>query len=138
VPDEDFSGTDTFSYTASDGDDDSPAAQVTINVAAIDDPPMIVLPAEFMDPNNVAERPVGQAIDFTILVEDPDDSDYVFQLDLEDSGIPAGAAQPTVDPETGQLLWTPTVAGRFEIRVIVVNGQFEADQETFLIDIVTG
>jgi VCBS repeat-containing protein len=138
VPDEDFSGTDSFSYIASDGEDDSPAAEVTIDVAAVEDPPMIVLPAEFTDPDDVAMRLVGQPIDFTVLVEDPDDSDYIFQLDLEHSGIPAGAAVPTIDPATGQFQWTPTAPGVFEIRVIVVNGQFEANQETFLIEIVTG
>jgi VCBS repeat-containing protein len=137
TPDADFAGTDTFSYRASDGEDDSAPADVVINVTPVEDPPAIVLPAEFTDPANVPERTVGQAIDFTVDVEDPDDSDYVFQLDLEASGIPDGQAMPTIDPETGRFLWTPTATGRFEIRVIVVNGEGEADQETFLIDIVS-
>lgn len=138
VPDENFSGTDTFRYVANDGEEDSEPADVTINVMPVEDPPTIVLPAEFTDPENVAVRTVGETIEFTVAVEDPDDSDYVFQLDLEDSGIPEGEALPTIDPAVGQFVWTPTAAGRFEIRVIVVNGEFEADQETFLIDIVAG
>jgi hypothetical protein len=38
-PDTDFNGTDTFSYTASDADDTSEPAQVTITLQAVNDPP---------------------------------------------------------------------------------------------------
>jgi hypothetical protein len=79
---------------------------------------------------------VGQTIDFTVAVSDPDDSGYEFQVDLESSGIPTGEALPMIDASTGRFLWTPSSTGRFQIRVIVVNGDGEANQETFLIDIV--
>lgn len=134
-PEANFEGEDTFSYVANDGVDDSPITDVTINVVAVEDPPMMILPTEFTDPENVASRPLGEIIDFDVFVIDPDDSDYVFQLDLEASGIPAGQALPTIDLNTGRFLWTPTAAGRFTIRVIVVDGEGEADQETFMIDI---
>ena len=137
VPDANYNGTDSFSYRANDGGDDSQPANVTINIASVEDPPMIVLPVEFTDPQNVPSRIVGQTIDFTVTVVDPDDSDYVFLLDLEASGIPEEAAMPTIDPNTGRFLWTPNATGRFAIRVIVVDGESEADQETFLIDIVS-
>ena len=52
------------------------------------------------------------------------------------AAIPEDAAMPTIDPVTGVITWTPTATGRFAIRVIVVNGDREADQETFLVDIV--
>ena len=83
------------------------------------------------------QRPVNAAINFAVSVNDPDDADYVFQLDLESSVIPAGAAQPTIDPTSGAFRWTPSTTGRFELRIIVVNGNGWANQQTFLIDIVS-
>ena len=44
---------------------------------------------------------------------------------------------PVIDPATGEITWTPSVAGGpFEIRVIVVNQNRFADQETFLVNIL--
>ncbi len=136
TPNADFNGVDSFSYVANDGLIESNIGTVVVNVVPTDDPALIVLPTEFTDSNNVAQRIVGQTIDFTVTLEDVDDSDYVFQLDLESSGIPDGEAVPTIASDTGRFLWTPSSSGRFEIRVIVVNGDGEANQETFLVDIM--
>ena len=136
TPNAEFSGTDTFSYRVDDGDLESNVGTVTVTVAEVDDPVAVALPAEFTEPSTVAQRTVGQTIDFTVAVSDPDDSAYGFQLDLESSGIPTGEALPTIDASTGRFLWTPSSTGRFQIRVIVINGDGEANQETFLIDIL--
>jgi VCBS repeat-containing protein len=136
TPDPNFNGTDMFSYRASDGAADSLVAAVTITVVAVEDPFDLVLPAEFSDPENIPSRLVGQAIDFTALVNDADNEQYTFFLDLEESGIPNGTALPTIDLSSGQFQWTPTAAGRFTIRVIAVSDDGEADQETFVIDIL--
>jgi gliding motility-associated-like protein len=40
MPDQDFFGTDTFTYTATDGIDTTPATLVTINVIPVNDPPI--------------------------------------------------------------------------------------------------
>ena len=92
---------------------------------------------EFTDSANVAQRSVGQAIEFTVDVEDVDNETLVFQLDLESSGIPDGAALPTIDSSSGSFQWTPTATGEFEIRVIVINEDGEANQETFPLEIIS-
>lgn len=135
TPDANYAGGDMFRYAASDGSLESTPVDVAIQVEPIEDFAVIVLPEEFTDPNQAAQRTVGELIDFTVIVIDPDDDDNLFQLDLEASGIPAGAATPTIDPTSGQFLWTPTATGEFAITVIVVNGEFEANQEMFMIQI---
>ena len=70
-------------------------------------------------------------------VEDVDDDTFAFQLDLESSGIPDGVAVPTIDSSTGEFEWTPTETGEFEIRVIVVSEDGGANQETFVVRIVS-
>lgn len=136
VPDADYAGIDTFTYTANDGTQTSNVGAVTINITEIDDPGRIILPVEFSNPNQVPTRKVGEEFTVDVDVEDIDDDDYGFQLDLEASGIPSNAAMPVIDPGTGEITWIPTATGRFAIRVIVVNGDREADQETFLVDIL--
>jgi hypothetical protein len=136
TPATDFSGKDTFSYQGRDGQGASSVGTVTISVPA-SAPPVAVLPAEFTDAATVAQRTVGATVDFTVGVENVHGSSCVFQLDLEHSGIPDGQTLPAIDSGTGRFLWTPSSTGRFEIRVIVVKANGEADQQSFLIDIVS-
>ena len=136
TPEADFSGTDSFTYTSNDGATDSDYATVTIDLLEVDDPAVVTLPDEFTDSTTVAQKVVGEKIEFIVAVEDADDDDYVFLLDLESSGIPDDAAMPTIGSESGQFEWTPSALGQFEIRVIVVNGDGEANQETFVVEII--
>lgn len=136
TPNADFFGSDSFRYVANDGSANSEPATVSIEVTSVDDPSTIVIPQEFLDENNPGTRSMGDPISFEISVEDVDDSGYILQLDLEDSGIPESAAMPTIQPATGLFEWTPDSTGLFEIRVIAVNGPEAADQETFFINIV--
>ena len=138
TPEIDFAGSDSFTYAVSDGFSDSDLATVSLSVADVDDPAAIVLPIEFIDSANVAQRPVGETIEFTVKAEDIDDETPVFQLDLESSGIPDGAALPTIDSSSGEFQWTPTATGEFEIRVIVINEDGEANQESFPLEVISG
>jgi ELWxxDGT repeat protein/VCBS repeat-containing protein len=138
TPEIDFAGSDSFTYTASDGFSDSELSTVSLSVADVDDPAAIVLPVEFIDSANVAQRSVGETIEFTVKAEDIDDETPVFQLDLESSGIPDGAALPTIDSSSGAFQWTPTATGAFEICVIVINEGGEANQESFPLEVISG
>lgn len=106
----------------------------TLAVEAEDDPGTLTLPPEFSG-TSIPQRGVGTTIAFTATVTDLDDHDYVFQLDLEASGLPASAAQPTINAQTGRFEWTPSVTGTFEIRILAVNGNGYVNQETFRIQI---
>jgi hypothetical protein len=109
-------------------------AERTIQVSAVDDPGSLQLPAEFSSSTPV-QRMLGTPIDFTAMVLDLDDNDYVFMLDLEGSGIPQTATQPVINATTGRFQWTPTTTGTFTIRIIAVNGAGFADQETFVVEV---
>ena len=75
---------------------------------------------------------VGEAISFTAEGFDPDNS-FIYQLDIDESGISAAAEQPTIDSETGAFTWNPSETGVFPIRVIAINDVGDADQEEFTI-----
>ena len=121
-------------FLVSDGELEG-TAQRTVAVQAVDDVGNLTLPGEFSDPAVPVERSIGTLVEFTAEFSDPD-NDVVFQLDLEESGIPAGVALPTIDLNTGRFRWTPTVTGQFVIRVIAVVDNGFVDQETFILRIV--
>ncbi len=124
----------TFSFTVNDGSATA-SATATMTVVPVDDPGNLVLPAEFSG-GNIPTRGVNVPFSFVATIEDADGTgDYLFQLDLEDSRIPTNANQPTIDAN-GVFTWTPSVSGRYEIRIIATNADGFTDQETFEIDIV--
>ena len=64
APDADFSGTDTFGYTAADGNGGTSVASVTVHVAAVNDPPLAL--------DDGASTPEDTAVDIAVLVNDLD------------------------------------------------------------------
>lgn len=123
-------------FTVSDGAQLG-TAQRTIRVVAVDDPGNLTLPSPFGNSGTTVQRTINTLIEFTAMVNDPDNTDYVFSLDLDQSGIPQDGAQPTINSSTGRFTWTPNRTGVFTIRVIATNGNGFADQETFRIEITS-
>ncbi len=124
----------TFSFEVDDG---SATATTTVmmTVVPVDDPGNLILPAEFSG-GNIPTRSLNVPFSFMATIEDADGTgDYIFQLDLEDSQIPTNANQPSIDAN-GLFSWTPSVTGRYEIRIIATNMDGFTDQETFSVDIV--
>ncbi len=95
TPAEDFSGTDSFTYRANDGELDSNIATVTITVNPVNDAPVLA-PIGNM---TVVE---GQTLGFMAEATDVDAGD-VLTYSLTDA--PAGAS---IDPVTGVFTFTPT------------------------------
>lgn len=80
TPNLNFNGTDRFTFKVNDGDKDSAAATVTINVRPVNDPPVLTVPGA----QTVSE---GQTISFIVSASDPDST----KLTITASDLPVGA-----------------------------------------------
>ena len=118
----------------------SGSASLTLSVVEVDDPVQVIIPEQFGNPASPFSYIIDGStpIEFTVTLTDTDDplDDYVLILDVEDSGIPAEAPQPMINPTTGEFSWTPTTAGEFVLRVIAVNSAGEANSELIHINVV--
>jgi hypothetical protein len=128
-----------ITIVVSDGENNSAPATLTVNVAGVNDPVNLVLPAPYNSGTPV-EVTQGSPIEFTAEIIDPDHTldEVTFQLLLIGGSIPDGAAQPDVST-TGVFTWTPDTVGTFRFRIIVTEALGEenrADQETFTITVV--
>lgn len=121
-PKPDFNGRDSFTYQASDGIVDSNVATVNINIAPINDAPII---SSVPSTNKIDELTQFR---FTVSANDVDSPSNSLRYSLSDA--PSGA---TIDPRTGVFNWTPTEAqgpGTFNIRFAVSDGQASASSVT--------
>jgi VCBS repeat-containing protein len=97
-PDPDYTGTDSFTYQAYDGEDYSNTATVTIDVTSVNDPPVAVDDTAETAPDTPVEIPVTDNdydIDGTI-----DTTTVTIQTD-------ASHGSTEVDPVTGVVTYTP-------------------------------
>jgi RHS repeat-associated protein len=113
-----FRGTDSFTYKANDGQLDSNAAVVTITVQPVNHPPVFISAP-------ILSAIAGQPYSYDANATDPDAGDALtFSLPVS----PAGMA---IDPTTGLITWTPTLAqvGSHPVAVRVTDqGGLIADQ----------
>ena len=127
TPDQDFFGTDSFTYTlishpqTEEGWTDW--ATVTITVTPVNDAPVLDEIPDFT-------IPVLEPFAFIASATDIDDAELTFSL----VNPPDGAA---IDPETGEFTWTPTVEqlGEHDIELCVSDGELK-DCQTFKITVV--
>ena len=112
TPGQNYSGFDKFTYRVSDGDLISAFATVTINIAAVNDPPVLTLPAE----QTVTQ---GKPVSLRVTASDPDIGQT---LTISAGSVPIGAAfRQTAN--TGLLTWTPTAnqIGRYTFTFTVTD-----------------
>lgn len=93
TPNAGFSGTDTFTYQASDGELNSNEATVTITVTSSNAAPEIT-----SNPNAGAVE--GQAYTYNVQATDPDGDAVSYALDVGPEGM-------SIDPVTGEVSWLP-------------------------------
>jgi LPXTG-site transpeptidase (sortase) family protein len=86
VPDADYHGVDTFTYTISDGNGGYSTATVTLNVASMGEPDSVTV-SKSLAPNQDAFVQVGQHVTFAIRVEN-----------AGDTTVTAGTVTDTYDP----------------------------------------
>ena len=137
TPASNFDGNFTIATSVSDGVAPALTGSKAMTAIAVNDPPNLILPLPFNDQFTMT---LGQQIQFTAIVEDPDGAanQRTFLLDLDNSGISPSATQPTITSPGGPFSWTPSQAGTFTIIISVVDdGQPPlADVETLEVTVL--
>ena len=110
TPRSNFNGADRFTFVVTDGrGGTSPAAEVSILVNPVNDPPVVSVPA----PITVN---AGTAVNFTVGVSDPDGD----AVTVTTSTLPSGA---NFNANTRAFSWTPTAAGVFPLTFTGSDGK---------------
>lgn len=123
TPDDNFAGDDTFTYTASDGIEDSNEATVTVTVTDTNDAPV----AEGQDLSTTEDG----ALNITLTATDPDEDDLTWEI----------VAEPTNGTLTGTapaLTYTPKAdfSGLDTFNFRVNDGTVDSNVAVISIDVV--
>jgi VCBS repeat-containing protein len=126
APNANFHGTDSFTYTVSDGELTG-TATVTVTVTPVNDAPVLA-------PIGSQAVQEDMALTFTATATDVDGDAFTFSLD---AGAPAGAV---IDAHSGVFTWTPSEAGAYSITVRVTDDHTPSldDFETITITVQAG
>ena len=110
LPNANYYGSDAFTYQADDGTQDSNVGTVSIQIANVNDEPMLE-PIEDQEVNE------GQLLEFSVSGFDPDGD----TLNYSAEGLPEGAM---FDSATQAFRWTPTFeqAGGYSVTFRVEDG----------------
>ena len=117
-----FNGTDSFTFTATDGTLTSAEATFTITVDGTNDPPVL----DPIGPQTVAE---GSTLAFTATASDVDLPPDTLTFSLQ--GEPPGA---TIDPTSGEFSWTAPDDAILTFDVCVTDGSLD-DCETITVTV---
>ena len=104
-PAQNYNGADSFGFKVSNGQGDSAEANVSINVAPVNDPPQLTVPA------TVTVR-LGEAIQFTVTATDVDEGQTIT---LSALNLPEGAG---FDPASGIFKWQLPRAPQIGLRTV--------------------
>src|SRR5690606_13599028 len=96
TPEADFNGVDSFTYRANDGSADAVHATVNINVAPVNDAPVI---------HAIADKVVSEGITLSFVVTA---TDIDGPSDTLTYSLVAGPEGASIDPLTGEFSFTPT------------------------------
>jgi cellulose biosynthesis protein BcsQ len=106
VPNPNFYGTDSFTYTVTDREGEKDTATVRVEVSPVNDPPVIIS-------KPVTEAMVGVLYSYNVRVEEPDKED---KLTYSLISQPAGMK---IDSLTGLIQWTPVETQQATHNVVV-------------------
>jgi VCBS repeat-containing protein len=119
TPNANVNGTDSFTYKANDGTADSNTVTVTITVTPVNDAPTIAAIANQTGTVGVPVTPV------TAVGSDVDAGDT---LSYSASNLPPGLG---IDPASGTISGTPTIAGIFHVTVTVTDSSMASASTSF-------
>ncbi|MEQ1562385.1 MAG: Ig-like domain-containing protein, partial [Nitrospiraceae bacterium] len=124
APNGNFNGTDSFSYTLSDGRGGTTTATVALTIAAVNDAPVL---------GTIGNQSVNEltGLSFTATATDVD-AGQTRSFSLDTAALALGA---TIDATTGVFSWTPTEAqgaGLYNVTITVTDNGTPAlsDSET--------
>jgi VCBS repeat-containing protein len=120
TPNADYSGTDSFTYKANDGQDDSNVATVTITVNPVNDAPLVFNPGgQANAPNDTVSR--------YVLVYEADGDPVTFSA----TGLPPGLSIDSASGEiTGTIASSAEAGSPYTVTVTASDGTL-TDSETF-------
>jgi hypothetical protein len=126
-PSRNFCGTDSFTYTVSDGKGGTDKAEVELTVTAVNDPPVII-----SKPPTTTR--VWGSYSYDVDVQDPDGDTLSYSLIDKPDGM-------VIDVNTGLIEWRPdnTQDGEYEITVKVedANEIPASDNQSFTITVAS-
>ena len=137
APDPDANGSDTFTFKASDGLNESNVATVSIDITPINDPPTAT--------GNCSTTPQSQTLNGTFTATDPESPTLLmYSLANGSAGpfITANGGEVTIiDPTSGDFTYSPGTGsngsrGRdtFTYRVTDPDGEIDSATETVIVD----
>ncbi len=117
-PDTNYNGTDSFTYRANDGTDNSNIATVTIDIDPRNDAPVLAS----IGNKSVTE---GETLEFTVSATDPEDDPLTYSA----RNLPVGAS---FESTTQVFSWTPDedqIGAHYGIRFTVRDDHYRYDYE---------
>ncbi|MCU7860904.1 MAG: tandem-95 repeat protein, partial [Candidatus Thiodiazotropha sp. (ex Lucinoma kastoroae)] len=138
TPEVNYNGTDRFRYSISDGNGGISSYTVTINVAAVNDNPVIISHTE--NENVILSLEENTSIVTTVAADDPDNDAITFAID---AGTDLGLFN--IDPDSGVLTFikapdaeNPLDSDRdniYLVQVLVSDGNGGTDRQSFTIEV---
>jgi len=125
TPNLNFTGEDSFTYTISDGNEGTATATVRITVVSINDAPVALAGPDmevFVAGTVTLDGSGSQDVD-----EDPLNFSWTFAT------IPEGSTATLSDSSAVNPTFTPDVAGIYEVRLIVNDGEFDSPPDQAMI-----
>ncbi len=120
----------SITVVVNDGANSSTAATATVSVAGVNDGVGLALPAPY--DNSPVEITLGDDIEFTAIITDPDNTLAEITVYLDTEELPPGSVEPTIDG-TGLFQWTPDTIGTFTITIIAIDSPTTANTKSFTI-----
>ncbi|MGC9502491.1 Ig-like domain-containing protein, partial [Baaleninema sp.] len=146
TPDADYNGSDSFTFTANDGTEDSEPATITITVDAVNDAPTFTKGANQSVYNNVGAQTVTDwATDISPGATDESGQTVTLSIsNVTSTNTNLFASAPTID-NSGTLQYEPTSGETGTATVTVqakddggtANGGIDTTTETFTIEVQT-
>ncbi|MFY8351099.1 Ig-like domain-containing protein [Pseudoalteromonas sp. SSM20] len=120
IPNENYNGTDVFSYTVTDNKGGSATGKVSITITAVNDQPIVELSITPTENHQINREIIAKAIDSV-----PFESGILnYQWELK---TPAGSNTSLSSTTTESVKFTPNNAGVYEINVIINDGSLSSE-----------